>query len=66
MIGCHSLASDDVITIDKTELDEARWFSREEVAYAMQAVAVGAEDGAFIAPPRHAVAHHLLRWWLDR
>ena len=66
MIGCHSQASDDVITIDKTELDEARWFSREEVAYAMQAVETGAEDGAFIAPPRHAVAHHLLRWWLDR
>ena len=62
MIGCHSLASDDAITIDKTELDEARWFSREEVAHAM----TGAEDGAFIAPPRHAVAHHLLRWWLDR
>ena len=62
MIGCHSLAADDAITIDKTELDEARWFSREEVAFAM----TGAEDGAFIAPPRHAVAHHLLRWWLDR
>lgn len=66
MIGCHSIAADDEITIDKTELDEARWFSRDEVAYAMQAVATGAEDGAFIAPPRHAVAHHLLRWWLDR
>ena len=66
MIGCHSNAADDEITIDKTELDEARWFSREEVAYAMQAVETGAEDGAFIAPPRHAVAHHLLRWWLDQ
>ena len=66
MIGCHSLASDDTITIDTTELDEARWFTREEVAYAMQAVETGAEGGAFIAPPRHAVAHHLLRWWLDQ
>lgn len=66
MIGCHSLASEDTITIDRTELEEARWFSREEVACAMTAVETGAEDGAFIAPPRHAVAHHLLRWWLDR
>lgn len=62
MIGCHSLAESGEIEIDRTELDEARWFTRDEVAHAM----TGAEDGAFIAPPRHAVAHHLLRWWLER
>lgn len=66
MIGCYSRAIDETIVIDRNELDEARWFTREEVEYAMRAVETGAEDGAFIAPPRHAVAHHLLRWWLEQ
>jgi NAD+ diphosphatase len=62
MIGCHALTDDEEIVIDRTELDDARWFSREEVAHAM----TGAEDGAFLAPPPYAVAHHLLKWWLER
>lgn len=62
MIGCHAYADDKTIVIDETELDDARWFTREEVAHAMS----GAEDGAFIAPPPFAVAHHLLKWWLAR
>jgi NAD+ diphosphatase len=66
MIGCHSHCDDDAITIDANELDEARWFSRVEVAEAMEAGARGEEGAAFIAPPPHAVAHHLLAWWLAR
>jgi NAD+ diphosphatase len=62
MIACHSYTDDPALTIDMTELDEARWFSREDVVYAMS----GAEDGAFIAPPPFAVAHHLLKWWIER
>lgn len=62
MIGCHAYADDKTIVIDETELDDARWFTREEVRYAMS----GAEDGAFIAPPTFAVAHYLLKWWLER
>ena len=62
MIGCHAMAEDTALNVDRTELEEARWFSRDEVAQAMQ----GGEDGAFIAPPPHAVAHHLLKWWLER
>jgi NAD+ diphosphatase len=66
MIGCHSHADEADLTIDKTELEEARWFSRSEVAEAMDAQRRGSEDGAFIAPPPHAVAHHLLKWWLEQ
>lgn len=62
MIGCHAYADDKTLTIDTTELDDARWFTRAEVAYAMS----GAEDGAFIAPPPFAVAHYLLKWWLEQ
>jgi NAD+ diphosphatase len=66
MIGCHAYADDPAITIDKTELDDARWFTREEVEYAMNGLKTGTEDGAFIAPPPFAVAHHLLKWWIDQ
>jgi NAD+ diphosphatase len=62
MIGCHSHGESAELTIDTTELDEARWFTRAEVVEAMS----GGEDGAFIAPPPHAVAHHLLKWWLEQ
>ncbi len=66
MIACHAFTTQREITIDATELDDARWFSREEVQYAMDALTRGEEDGAFIAPPPFAVAHHLLKWWLEQ
>jgi NAD+ diphosphatase len=62
MIACHAFADDDALTIDRSELDDARWFTRDDVVAAMR----GDEDAAFVAPPPHAVAHHLLRWWLDQ
>jgi len=62
MIGCYAQALDDQLTIDTTELDEADWFTREEVTAAM----AGKEDARFIAPPPHAIAHHLLDWWLSK
>jgi len=66
MIGCHAYADDGAITIDKTELDDARWFTRAEVEDAMEGLKTGREDGAFIAPPPFAVAHHLLKWWIEQ
>ena len=65
MIGCHAIATSAELTIDTTELEEARWFTRAEVAEAMAAGARGEEGEAFVAPPPHAVAWHLLRHWLD-
>ncbi len=61
MIGAHCITDDDTLTIDTTELDDARWFTREEVGAAM----AGASDPAFLPPPPSAIAHTLLRWWLD-
>lgn len=60
MIGCHAHADDDALAIDTTEMAEVCWFAREEVAAAL------AGAGPFVAPPPHAIAHHLLRWWLER
>lgn len=62
MIGCHAHALSDELEIDLTELDEAGWFTRDEVAAAMR----GDESAPFIAPPPQAIAHHLLKWWLER
>ena len=66
MIGCHAVAENGEITMDANELEDARWFTREEVAEAMAATERGEEGEAFIAPPVTAVANLLLRWWLDR
>ena len=66
MIGCHSYADDPELTIDRTELDDARWFTRAEVEEAMAALAAGGTGKAFGAPAAHAVAHSLLRWWVER
>jgi NAD+ diphosphatase len=66
MIGCHSFADDPELTIDRTELDDARWFTRAEVEEAMAALATGGTGKAFSAPAAHAVAHSLLRWWVER
>jgi NAD+ diphosphatase len=66
MIGCHAFTDDPVITIDYTELDDARWFTRAEVEEAMRAAQSGGRGEAFGAPPTFAVANHLLAWWVER
>lgn len=60
MIGCHATALSDGLTVDFTELEDARWFTREEVASAL----AHAEDPPFLPPPRHAIARTLLDEWL--
>lgn len=62
MIGCHSHADDDKLTIDATEMAEVRWFAREDVAVAL----AGSDEASFTAPPPHAIAHHLIHWWLEQ
>ena len=66
MMGCHAYADDPAITIDRTELDDARWFTRDEVADAIAASDRGEAGSAFQCPPRFAVANFLMRLWLDR
>jgi NAD+ diphosphatase len=60
MIGCHADAENDAVTIDKAELEDARWFSREEVAAAL----TDAPGAAFQPPPKAAIARTLLEHWL--
>ena len=60
MIGCHSHADSDELTIDETEMAEVEFFTREQVGAALEG------SGPFVAPPPHAIAHHLLQWWMER
>ncbi len=64
MIGCYSMTDDPELTIDTTELDDARWFTREELEAARAAGDRGTDD--LIFPRSFAIAHHLVTWWLDR
>jgi NAD+ diphosphatase len=66
MIACHAVTDSADLTIDRTELDDARWFTRDEVIAAMVQQVNGCDDAAFIAPPPFAIAHHLLVWWLKQ
>ncbi len=61
MIGCWGGALSEAIEMDKTEIADARWFSREEVA-AMLAAAH--PDGLFV-PPAISMAHTLIQGFAD-
>jgi NAD+ diphosphatase len=60
MIGCHAEAEGEELRIDTTELDDARWFSREEIAAALD----GSPGAPFLPPPKAAIAQTLLEHWL--
>lgn len=63
MIGCHGFTDDRELTIDYTEIEEARWFTREEVAEAMKN---GRHATSFLPPLPTAIASYMLTWWLER
>jgi NAD+ diphosphatase len=60
MIGLIAEVSDDEATPDQTELEEVRWFSRDEAA----ALLKGELPGTF-APPPMAIAHQILKAWVE-
>ncbi len=60
MIGCTATACHDALVIDYDELDDARWFTRDEVAAALS----GDPTAPFLAPPRFAIARTLLDHWI--
>ena len=64
MIGCTSVAETTELTIDETELDDARWFTRAELEEARAAGQAGSE--LLIFPQPFAIAYHLITWWLDK
>jgi len=61
MIGCLAEALSTDIVIDPAEIADARWFDREEV----RAILEGRHEGGMSAPPAMAIAHHIMRLFVD-
>lgn len=60
MIGCHGTALTRDIVIDETEMHDVRWFHRDDVRDAL----VG-EHPTLKLPGPIAIAHHLVRHWVE-
>ncbi|KAG8598239.1 hypothetical protein GDO81_002539 [Engystomops pustulosus] len=60
MIGCLGVAISTEITVDKTEIEDARWFTREQVVEAL----IKGNQQHLVVPPRHAIAHQLIKHWI--
>lgn len=60
MIGCAAVTRHEHIVVDRTELADARWFDEADVREAMSG-----RSASFLPPPRYAVAHRLIRHWLE-
>lgn len=75
MVGFVCEATSVEIDMDSEELEDVRWFSREEVAAAKElvvtplstkATAGGDDDGTRLSiPGPYAIAHHLIKHWLE-
>jgi NAD+ diphosphatase len=62
MIGCYAQASSREIVVDRTELEDARWFTRDEVALML----LGQHPAGLTTPLPFAIAHHILRAFVEQ
>jgi len=60
MLGCMARATATDIQLDRHELEEADWFTRDEVRAALSAA-----TPRLAVPPPMAIAHHLIRAWAE-
>ena len=61
MIGCYGEALNEDIHPDLNELEDCRWFEREEVL----AMVAGRHEAGITIPPPGAIASHLIRTWAE-
>jgi NAD+ diphosphatase len=61
MIGCIARATTHELHVDGAELEDARWFSRDEA----RAMLEGRHPDRLIAPNPMAIAHHIVRAWVE-
>jgi NAD+ diphosphatase len=59
MIGCFAEAEGRSLEIDRVELEDARWFSRDEAVSLVER----RHPDHLSAPTPMAIAHHLLKHW---
>ena len=61
MIGVHCEALSDAIKMDESELEDCRWFTREEVKLMMREE----HPDGYICPPNRAISSTLIRYWVE-
>jgi NAD+ diphosphatase len=61
MTGFHARATSSEIKVDKSELEDARWFTRAECA----AMLMRTHHDGLSTPPPIAIAHHIIRAWVE-
>jgi NAD+ diphosphatase len=61
MIGCHAEALSREIVVDREELEDARWFSKDDIVTML----MGKHPQGLTAPPPVAIAHHIIRAWVE-
>ncbi|KAF9575850.1 Peroxisomal NADH pyrophosphatase nudt12 [Mortierella alpina] len=73
MIGCHAeaLNEDPNVTLEDKELEDAKWFTRQQVLDALKGSqgykwGNGNESGGLKLPPATAIAHHILTAWATK
>jgi len=62
MLGCYAQARSQEIIIDRAELEDARWFGRDEVALMLAA----RHPQGLTTPLPFAIAHHILRAFVEK
>ncbi|XP_072229056.1 NAD(P)H pyrophosphatase NUDT13, mitochondrial [Leuresthes tenuis] len=69
MLGFHATVSPahSQLDVDHSELEDARWFTPEEITSALQVKTPPrfGDPPVLWLPPRHAVANHLITEWRD-
>ena len=60
MIGCFAMAENLELDVNLQELEWAQWFSKKEVVELFTG-----QDQEFSAPRSIAIAHHLIKHWLN-
>lgn len=60
MIGCLAIAVTTDIKVDQNEIEEAQWFTRQQVTDSL----ISGPRAAFTFPPRQTIAHQLIKQWL--
>jgi NAD+ diphosphatase len=61
MIGCHAEALSRDIVVDRTELEDARWFNKDEIV----SMLMRQHPDGLTTPPPVAIAHHIIRAWVE-
>jgi len=61
MIGCHAEATSRDIVVDRAELEDARWFSKDEIVTML----MRKHPDGLTTPPPVAIAHHIIRAWAE-